>query len=254
MSELPDHIYKYMKLNQHFFDLISNCQLYFSSPSDFNDPFDSKLYVNPISKSDDLESFIKKYPGFEPLDELYSKNEPQEARASSFRYNFTKSLQTLVDNTGICCFSADPSNLLLWSHYADCHKGVCIKFNTKILKETFTDVFPVAYSEEFLKIDFLTDFFVAIQTASFFKSMHWQYEKEIRIKEANKGCFKFKPGAIEELIFGIKAQVPFDFLRSLKDFGYGKVKFTETTQNTSEYKIHYNRGFEFAEKESDKNQ
>ncbi|MFI5162181.1 MAG: hypothetical protein ACHQHN_12955, partial [Sphingobacteriales bacterium] len=126
-----------------------------------------------------------------------------------------------------------------------------IKFNTNILKENFKRIFHVTYCEEFPKIDFLTNFFESMSVVSLFKSTHWQYEKEIRIIESSKGLFEFNPKAIEELVFGIKATTPFDFLKDLKKLGYGKVKFTETTQNTSEYKIHYNRSFDFISKPND---
>lgn len=131
MPELPEFVYKYMKLDQYFYDLISNQELYFSSPADFNDPFDSKLYVNPICTTDDLDNFIKRYPAFSILDKIYPNEEEKKPilRILDFKKNFTDSIQKLVNSAGIFCLSADPANLLLWSHYADCHKGLCIKFS-----------------------------------------------------------------------------------------------------------------------------
>lgn len=31
---------------------------------------------------------------------------------------------------GCCSFSTNPKNLLMWSHYADEHKGLCIEYRT----------------------------------------------------------------------------------------------------------------------------
>jgi hypothetical protein len=33
-----------------------------------------------------------------------------------------------VDRAGVACFSALPDDLLMWAHYADKHRGVCLKF------------------------------------------------------------------------------------------------------------------------------
>src|ERR1700681_4254027 len=35
------------------------------------------------------------------------------------------------DETGVLCFSRSWSNPVLWSHYADKHKGVCLGFDVK---------------------------------------------------------------------------------------------------------------------------
>jgi len=43
---------------------------------------------------------------------------------------FEKKKQT----TFVTCFSEVENNLLLWSHYADKHKGACIGFNTESLR------------------------------------------------------------------------------------------------------------------------
>ena len=36
-------------------------------------------------------------------------------------------LPPLVNKMGVCSFGADPSNILMWSHYTDHHTGVCIQ-------------------------------------------------------------------------------------------------------------------------------
>lgn len=36
---------------------------------------------------------------------------------------------------GVFCASSDCNNELLWAHYADSHKGICIGFDAKKLEE-----------------------------------------------------------------------------------------------------------------------
>jgi hypothetical protein len=33
--------------------------------------------------------------------------------------------ETVTSKVGVMCISEVPDDILMWSHYADCHKGVC---------------------------------------------------------------------------------------------------------------------------------
>ena len=45
-----------------------------------------------------------------------------------------KVAKRVAQRKGIACFLSNCDNLLMWAHYADSHKGVCLKFN--ILEDT----------------------------------------------------------------------------------------------------------------------
>ena len=54
---------------------------------------------------------------------------------NSFVSDYIKCLKKIVSaNELIACFSDNPNNFLMWSHYSDSHKGVCLIFNTKEYK------------------------------------------------------------------------------------------------------------------------
>lgn len=51
--------------------------------------------------------------------------------ATRFVNDYIKTLKKLVSaNELIACFSDNADNFLMWSHYADSHKGICLIFNT----------------------------------------------------------------------------------------------------------------------------
>ena len=117
-------------------------------------------------------------------------------------------LEKSLDNIRICClvdqklnrsrlysyFNQDKEhNPLMWAHYADSHKGVCIQYkitpsNLKDTKERVVRLLDVDYSKSF-SINAKTPFIDSLVV----KSKYWQYEKETRLvmysrKEEEKYC------------------------------------------------------------------
>lgn len=84
--------------------------------------------------------------------------------------------------TGLLCFSQDWTKPILWSYYADKHKGVCLGFDLK--SELVRDVM---YQEDREMVDFDTesDSFVVDDKLKdrllLTKSIHWKPEDEVRI-------------------------------------------------------------------------
>ena len=90
-------------------------------------------------------------------------------------------LRQLHEDTRIFCASAEICRPLLWSHYADSHRGVCLHFacgygtliglaRQVVCKEQREPICPLGWSE-----DDLTDKMVLVKAA------FWGYESEYRI-------------------------------------------------------------------------
>lgn len=83
---------------------------------------------------------------------------------------------------GILCFSRNWSSPVLWSHYANGHKGVCLGFN---LRRTLGEEVKYQGERILAKLDaakhvaHLTDDQKIIFRKT--KYSHWSYEKEIRV-------------------------------------------------------------------------
>lgn len=78
--------------------------------------------------------------------------------ANYFKNNFVsdyiKCLKKIVSaNELIACFADNPNNFLMWSHYSDSHKGICLIFNTTeyknlpsiLLSEYSSDIYNYHY-------------------------------------------------------------------------------------------------------------
>lgn len=69
-----------------------------------------------------------------------------------YRIAFRRLKQQLHKNRGILCFSKSWKNPVLWSHYGDKHRGVCLGFD--VPDDMFT---PITYVESMRLVDFNLD-------------------------------------------------------------------------------------------------
>lgn len=137
------------------------------------------------------------------ISSLYIQQQPNEyEKAIRMNHAFTeieRSVNTAIDDTVyIVSLCTDHKNRLMWSHYADNHKGFCIEydFSADVLKEKRALVLPVVYSSLRPKLPYETMLFSEKQTLENmnFQSIYekiflsmltkdeiWSYEKEWRI-------------------------------------------------------------------------
>lgn len=95
-----------------------------------------------------------------------------------------------LDSHVVRCFTKDPTNTLMWAHYADKHKGVCVGFSFEKLKNRIFDDrslrhIPVRYSSTpplTLISEPMDEHAVSMHALDILmtKSIHWAYEQEYR--------------------------------------------------------------------------
>lgn len=131
-------------------------KLFYSTPTYFNDIFDSKLYVNNDKIKNTVKNIIKFNMGTY-LNLLQQDNELlyYNVEAMWNGVNKNKSLESFLEyisdlainiknrineNVKILCFSKDYLSPLMWAHYADDNKGFAIIYdvNSIILMEKIT--------------------------------------------------------------------------------------------------------------------
>jgi hypothetical protein len=108
-----------------------------------------------------------------------------EENADDFYFNLIKGLK---ENMSIACFTEKKDSVLMWSHYADCHKGLCIEYDFKSLdyrNPLKLFLYPVIYAdkvfdatESFLTTSGHMDIF---KYAALTKFQDWSYESEWRL-------------------------------------------------------------------------
>ena len=98
---------------------------------------------------------------------------------------------------GITCLSEVPDSLLMWSHYANNHRGFCVSDNLLALNQKLQfSAIPVLYTQErvCLRSIPLDQDALNKETMSLFiqsltsKSPEWSYEKEWRIIRDEAVC------------------------------------------------------------------
>lgn len=108
---------------------LENNQLYFSIPSAFNDPFDSKIYVDNKAKEEQWNSHLCDTYKCDP-DEANIKMKDFIKWEDGLVSPSDHILIELMNVPRVCCFSERCNSILMWSHYADNHKGICLCFKT----------------------------------------------------------------------------------------------------------------------------
>ncbi|MFQ1694493.1 DUF2971 domain-containing protein [Aeromonas veronii] len=65
------------------------------------------------------------------------------------------SYDTLLKQCGVVSLSETQHNLLMWAHYADQHKGICIGYNSNVLENvTFPDFYKLPLTQKPLKVNY----------------------------------------------------------------------------------------------------
>jgi hypothetical protein len=217
-------VYKYRPVDKYTLELLINNEFHLSSPKEFNDPFDSWIYYDFSGSKDEI---LKRF------EELGPEILTQELKDAFERVNYDlkfldKGVQEsmLQDELLVACFSEVKDNILLWSHYADCHKGVALGFEV-ITVENYnflrfedevnfasTRIPKTAYELEKVKYDFpnrkfhvFEDHHSEMHPYPLYKASEWSYEKEHRLifhkNKISGPNVKFYKQNLKEIIFGL---------------------------------------------------
>lgn len=228
--------YKYRSLEniKDIVDSLIENKLAFSSPNNFNDPFDSAFWIRNKGTIEDWQEHLF----WLDLDE------------ETVRYVLTKELKKMGENTyvysknihstskdynkidkkfiQILSLSQINDNILMWSHYASNHKGICLCLKAELEGEKlgfyfnseFLQLYEVKYQKKFPDsinmLDININNFIDFLTT---KYIDWKYEKEWRLfvqntDKNNKLSFKqFNKDALEGIIFGL--HTPTDCIKKI---------------------------------------
>lgn len=107
------YAYKFKRFDEYLLTSIRNSELYFASPQQLNDPFDCQISIKAS-----LKKAISESSG------AIRKNLRTLKLLRPFFDDFQKRLGTI----GICSFAGQIMNPLMWAHYTDSHKGVCLLY------------------------------------------------------------------------------------------------------------------------------
>jgi hypothetical protein len=183
-------LYKYVSFEGACRILTDNT-LAFRNPQYLNDPFDCTLELMDFSRIPPFyrENLFKKYYSHLTGENKIRMQANFESKPDTELLEIlVKGMQQDLDKRGITCFSKSYDNMLMWSHYADSHKGICIGFNlpklyTSIRLNSHPERFMISvkYDRQFDSINYFSHPAQAVINWLRTKSEDWAYEKEVRL-------------------------------------------------------------------------
>jgi hypothetical protein len=241
---IPNKIFKFCKLNQNFYDMLIQNRLWFSNACDFNDPYDCNVSLNKNYTDEDIRNYWEnvKVEGDGSLEIRTQRANEWINDRSLIEKVYTTAVKKMINNIGICCFTSNDENLIMWAHYADSHRGACVEFDSNILNKSFNFITHVKYSTLYPEVNLLTNLNEAISKIMIWKSIHWQDEEEIRIHQKSKGYYPFNPAAIKTITFGIRTSMEqiMTVMIMLEGLSYKNVTYRKVVLDNKSFKISYN--------------
>jgi hypothetical protein len=217
----PRYLYKYRSLSgkerQHTRAAINDVELFFAPPSTINDPFEFRFRVQAHGSREEWIGFMRtmiqrrdpdadRWEAFLKAAGVVAHEGPNGL--SQIARSFPPVLWKRIESeAGILSLTSQPADILMWAHYADMHRGVCIELDTTLAEDFFDEVQPVRYAHDIPVVDAFK--FLEEETASavfLTKSDHWKYEQEwrvVRVPEGS-GVARYPPEALVRVILGCR--------------------------------------------------
>ncbi len=239
-------LYKYVSYSSRSINNLKEKRFWFSHPSNFNDPFDCRLrygykkhdtavtdgVIKRLQEKDakasniDVNrqsaiSLLSKYKSrthFSMIKDLlndfklFTDDDWEWMRSNGYLHphydNFIKTESSL----GVLALSKKRNDMLMWTHYADEHKGFCIRIETTDEQIRTAHMHPVLVHYELVPPNIIwiddikdrLDFLSKLNEQVGQKYKDWDYEQEVRIISQEANCLKDLPVKITGIIFGMK--------------------------------------------------
>ena len=248
----PEHLFKYGSLNEYSKDLFTTPTLYFSSSSQFNDPFECRPRV--VFDGDDrlvIASFARSLMQRDPTlsahdavveaNVLMQKSGNLQRRQESWNDLRQEMIKRVSEEVGMFCLSAVGDSILMWSHYAKMHQGYCIQFESGDHTPFFGRALPVKYQDEYPEVvAFKTIEYELAEISLLTKSSAWSYEQEHRIMDfdSGKGPRTYPAALMKSICFGLR--MPAEdraAIRSWVEQRSAPVAFYEAVQDPDDYRL-----------------
>lgn len=217
-------IYKYQPITTVTLSNLSKRKLWASSPSAFNDPFEFRLQRTNSPKGLDqlrLENPQLRHLKDEDLVELAIATYEQQ-----------------IAKWGVMCFSQCGDDIMMWSHYADHHRGICIGFSHTEKTPIEEAVYPVEYTDDYPALRFDQIWHgEGLARVLHAKYSGWKYERELRRITVDRIGLQEYPGHLSSVIFGLRtSDADQDLVRRVVATD-GTVEFVKISLDPVRYKL-----------------
>lgn len=245
--DFPNVLYKYMPEWPYAFSTLTTRFFHFSLISDFNDPFEGKFSDNEIYSKDEMREYFKNICHV-PDDKMSSIENVMLHDTNwieTFKSKLMHEKESIEKEYGILCLSETNKNILMWSHYANSHKGIVIGLDPKIIWRTTTSsnigglIEPVKYEKDYPMVNYFKNQKGVIDKWFFTKYEEWEYEKEWRAIY-KPGLTQFPKEIIQSVYFGAKfsPEKRDSWIKQIIDSGI-KPEMYQASLDKTAYKINF---------------
>lgn len=259
----PKYLYKYRAFNVYTLSLLDSSTAFYADPRTFNDPIDSNPHIDVDIELPEIEQLFYRLtetslgPTVAQRDigyERYMSTEMGDYKKSTAAAAYYKGnlvhrilgmLRADIGTRGVLSLAARWNCPLMWSHYADEHRGLCIEYS--VPDADFRHLAPVNYRHT--RTIALSDVYQwkvkksvdaeakLINTIYYAKASDWRYEREWRDLETKPGN-KAAPALVTGVIFGCRCDS--SIIRAIVKLFDGaafKVRFHSIKLNDTSFKL-----------------
>ena len=255
-----DGSYPFLKRSSSIF---THNELYFPSASKVNDPFDCTFQFDWNCSPAEIRRYVErrqnKYKDSPWAQEFFSGL----TKGITFLDDpaFTKKYedvfrQQIVRSWGLYCLSLVPDNNVMWTHYADEHRGFCLRFSNVPNQLFGVELKPedrgkipkilrpikVQYSAEFPVVNcFIDEGKILAEKTCLTKKEQWAHEQEWRIVDLNgPGPHQFPPQCLTGVIFGCRMSEEHEkMIRNWCEDRQPAIKYYQARQSEDSYRLHF---------------
>jgi len=218
----PNKLFKYRSLateedRRYTSEIFLRNRIWFSTPASFNDPFDHQFVLKSDASREEKMEFFREslrwrygLPDSEVehrTKKMFSPTRRRE-RAAWEREQLDR-IQDTRNRIGVFCLTEVNDDILMWSHYADKHQGICLGFTLGCQEhiDFFAQANDVKYQDSFPEVSpFVQDApGEKLGIMALTKSSHWSYEKEWRIiRVEGPGKEALPAGLLTSVVLGAR--------------------------------------------------
>lgn len=198
-------LFKYLPFNENSIKALTEGTFKYTNSAEFNDPFDCSPFMYTASPDEFAKQMKGKLKEFGSSMKLSPAKRLQDSRKNLHVIKATIEKpeyfqETVASGFGVLSLSQNSKNILMWSHYADHHKGFLLKLLSPVSGSQDNKIvdnggyhllsFPVIYSNQRPALKYpLEDqnlkhaFLNAVTT----KATDWSYEEEYRVVDHKRG-------------------------------------------------------------------
>lgn len=185
VAKIPP-LYKYCKLSDYTVKNLITKSLSFSLIATFNDCYDSRISFGDLN-----EKAIEEYEKHSALDTLLGCKPIMSIEQWHDQLTEEqKAYANFCSDSHCLCLSETSNSTLMWSHYSDNNRGLCIEYDLEQIKDNslFHCLYPVCYTQTPINVydlirknneTFSIELGVLVSVLN--KAVCWDYEREWRL-------------------------------------------------------------------------